>query len=115
MGIARRFFGLVCAVAILRFIASGAAVNPEEYQGRPIAQIRFEPAVQPVPIEQLRKILPLDARAPLDPSKVRAAIKALYATGRFADVAIEAEPAAGGGVTVLIRTVDQWFIGPFEV
>jgi outer membrane protein assembly complex protein YaeT len=115
MGIARRFYLLLCAVAILPSIASGVAVNPEEYRGQPIAQIRFEPPEQPVAADQLRKILPLNPRTPLDPAKVRAAIKALYATGRFADVAIEAEPASAGGVTLLIRTVDQWFIGPVEV
>jgi outer membrane protein insertion porin family len=115
MGTARRIFARVCSVALLPLTASGASVNPEEYRGSAISQIRFEPAQQPMTIEELRKILPLDTKAPLDPTKVRAAIKALYSTGRFADVAIEAQPATGGGVTVLIRTVDQWFIGPVEV
>jgi len=115
MGSSRRFRAPLCALVLLSPVASGAVVNPEEYRGRPISQIRFEPATQPLPAEQLRKILPIDAKMPLDPTKIRAAIKALYATGRFSDVAIEAQPATGGGVTVLIRTVDQWFIGPVEV
>jgi outer membrane protein assembly complex protein YaeT len=114
MGITRRLFAPLCAVAVLADVASGAAVNPDEYRDRPIAQIRFEPAAQPVPADELRKILPISPGVPLDPSKIRAAIKALYATGRFSDVAIEAEPSPTG-VTVLIRTVDQWFIGPVEV
>jgi outer membrane protein assembly complex protein YaeT len=114
MGSARRLITPLCAVVVLPYVAFGAAVNPEDYRGRPIAQIRFEPATQPIAADELRKILPFKPQTPLDPLKVRAAIKALYATGRFSDVAIEAQPAAGG-VTVLIRTVDQWFIGPVEV
>src|SRR5437764_15335115 len=105
----------LCVFAFLVYPGVAAVVTPDEYRGKPIEQIRFEPARQPVPSDQLQKILPVKPRAPLDPAQVRAAIKALYATGRFADVAIEAQPAAGGGVTLLIRTIDQWFIGPVEV
>src|SRR5689334_10451769 len=79
----------------LVYQASAAVVTPDEYRGKAVEQIRFEPAKQPIPSDQLQKILPIKPRAPLQPSQVRAAVKALYATGRFADVAVEAQPAAG--------------------
>jgi outer membrane protein insertion porin family len=106
---------IILPVALAVSSAPAAVVNPEEYQGRPIAGVRFEPPKQPIPTDQLHKMLDLRPRAALQPAQVRAAIKALYATGRFADVEIEAEPAGGGAVSLVVRTVEQWFIGPVEV
>ena len=45
---------------------------------------------------------------------VRAAIKRLYATGSYASVHVDSEQQPGG-VELIIRTTEQWFIGPVEV
>src|SRR5690242_12406259 len=115
MRIARPRLARLGLVFILVYPGFAADVATDEYRGQRIEQIRFDPPQQPIPSDQLQKILRLTPQTPLQPAQVRSAIKALYATGRFADVAVEAEPATGGGVTLLIRTIDQWFIGPVEV
>ena len=51
----------------------------------------------------------------LTPAAVRSAIKSLYATGRYTDVEISAEPAGADGLALVVRTKDQWFVGPVEV
>src|SRR5215469_9212129 len=83
MRFARRLYLPFYAAGIFPYLSYAASLSPEDYLGKPIEQIRFEPARQPFTPDELRKILPFDPLAPLDPAKVRAAIKALYATGRF--------------------------------
>jgi outer membrane protein insertion porin family len=107
MGTARRFAHLCLCIA--------AVASAEDFQGKRIAQVRFQPPRQPLPLAQLQEIVRLNAHTPLSPADVRRTIKSLYATGRYSDIAVDAEPAAGGEVELIIRTVDQWFVGPVEV
>src|SRR5689334_6995727 len=107
MGIARRFAHLCLCIA--------AVSSADEYQGKRVGQVRFEPAKQPLPSEQLQKIVRVNPHAPLSPADVRNTIKSLYSTGSYSDVVVDAEPASDGEINVVIRTVDQWFIGPVEV
>ncbi len=89
-------------------------VSPSEYTGKRVISIRFEPPNQPLTPAQLATYFPIKSGAVLTPTAVRSAVKNLYATGRYADVEIEGEPA-GGGMALIVRTVDQWFVGPVEV
>ena len=107
MGTARRFAHLCLCLAAL-----AAAADRQEER---IAQVKFQPAQQPLPLAELQKLIRVNARAPLSAADVRRTIKELYATGRYSDIAVETEPAADGEVNLIIRTVDQWFIGPVEV
>ena len=45
---------------------------------------------------------------------VRASIERLFATGRYADIQVDAEPY-NGGVIVTFRTTNSWFIGNVSV
>jgi len=87
---------------------------PATYEGRPITAIRYDPAVQPVAAESLQRMGLFHPGEPLRVADVRDAIKRLYATGAYSDVEIDAEPAANG-VELVIRTAEQWFVGPVEV
>jgi outer membrane protein assembly complex protein YaeT len=51
---------------------------------------------------------------PLDPSKIAASLKKLYATGRFTELRAEAEPGQGG-VHLLFVGRAQYFIGVVQV
>jgi outer membrane protein insertion porin family len=51
---------------------------------------------------------------PLDPDKVDLSLKNLYATGRFADLSAEAEPAEGGVELVFVGRA-QYFAGTVRV
>jgi outer membrane protein assembly factor BamA len=87
---------------------------PSTYEGQPIAQIRYDPPSQPVTRADLARLVPFQPGTPLRLAEVRQAIKKLYGTGQYSNIAIETEPAPTG-VVLIIRTTEQWFVGPVEV
>jgi outer membrane protein insertion porin family len=84
------------------------------YEGQRIVDIRFDPPAQPVASEDLNRLLTWKPGDVLHLVDVRAAIKRLYATGSYSSIDVDADPSAGG-VALVIRTTEQWFIGPIEV
>jgi outer membrane protein insertion porin family len=109
-----RCFASACILLSLS-LARAADIAPQsEYEGKPIQEIRFEPQSQPVSRADLARLLDLKPGTPLRLAGVREAIKRLYSTGRYSALTVEAEPA-GNGVTLVIRTAEQWFVGPVEV
>src|SRR5579883_3639386 len=111
----RSGWALVHGLLIWSFCAVAADLAPPvEYEGKPIAEIRFDPVQQPVVRADRARILPFQPGTPLRIADVQTAIKNLYATGEYADIEVEAQPAANG-VTLIIHTKEQWFVGPVEV
>jgi outer membrane protein insertion porin family len=98
------------------YIAAVIAVlaAPEDYQGRPVRAIEFRPENQPYSREYLYEILPVKAGQPLDLSQVRAAIERLFATGRYADIAVDAQSVSGGVILTFI-TSNNYFVGHVSV
>ncbi len=92
-------------------IPGGGSANLE---GRTISRIDFDPAVQPLPREELDRLLPLHAGSPLRQADVRQSLQKLYETGRYADAAIDAEPA-GDGVALRISTQFNYFVGGVSI
>jgi len=87
---------------------------PEDYEGRPILEIRFDPALQPLPDRELRELLPFEAGDVLDLNDLRAAIVRLYETGRYQSIAADAE-LEDGAVVLRFFTHSTWFIGRVSV
>ena len=81
----------------------------QQFEGKRISRIEYSPA-QILDPADLQKAQPLKEGTSLDPSDVADAIDGLFATGRFADIAVEAEPS-GDGVAVRFMTEPQWFVG----
>ncbi|HTD42932.1 MAG TPA: BamA/TamA family outer membrane protein [Bryobacteraceae bacterium] len=79
-------------------------------EGRIISRIDFDPPNQPLPTDELERLLPLRAGSPLKMDDVRATLQKLYETGRYSDVSVDAEPA-GDGVAVRISTELNYFVG----
>jgi outer membrane protein assembly complex protein YaeT len=103
-------FGCVCVSA-----ARGADLAPVSlYEGKPIADIRFDPVQQPLLRADRTRILPFQPGEPLRAADVQTAIKKLYATGVYANIEVEAETTADG-VVLVFHTAEQWFVGPVEV
>lgn len=96
------------AYSIAADIAARAA-----YEGQRIVNIRFEPPAQPITSDDLNGLLKWKVGDVLTLNDVRATIKRLYATGSYASIDVETEPMAGG-VELVIRTTEQWFIGTVE-
>ena len=109
------------AKALLRCVLLSCALSyaadlapPDAYEGRPIASIRYEPPSQPVTREDLARLVPFQPGQPLRLADVREAIKRLYGTGAYSNIEVEAVPEASA-ITLVIRTNEQFFVGPVEV
>ncbi len=79
-------------------------------EGRIIQRIDFEPPAQPLPRDELERLLPLHLGSPLQQTDVRQSLQKLFDTGRFADVTIDAEPM-GDGVVLRVSTQLNYFVG----
>ncbi|HTX35728.1 MAG TPA: POTRA domain-containing protein [Bryobacteraceae bacterium] len=84
--------------------------NDAAYEGKPVRNIRFSPEEQPLGASELHDILPLKMNEPLLMATVRASIERLFATGRYADIQVDAEPYRDG-VAITFLTSNAWFIG----
>jgi outer membrane protein insertion porin family len=84
------------------------------WEGRPISRIEFKPPQQPLPPEELTRLLPLKAGGTLRMDDVRDAIRKLYTTGRFADVSIDAS-LDGPNVVLTISTELRYFISGVNI
>ncbi|MDQ6706450.1 MAG: hypothetical protein M3Z85_10805, partial [Acidobacteriota bacterium] len=88
--------------------------DPEQYEGRQIAVIAFDPAKQPLEASELHEMLPLKENSLFRRADARAAIERLFATGRYADIQVDVQPK-GPDVAVRIITKNSWFVGDVEV
>ena len=93
-------------------VAPAGGAGPLE--GRIISRIDYEPAEQPLPREELDRVLPFKPGQPLRRASIPDAIQKLYSTGRFADVAMDGEPD-GAGVRLRITTETAYFVGQVSV
>ena len=82
----------------------------QKYDGKEVLTIQFDPVEQPLDPSELYEILPLKIHQPLTMASVRASIERLFATGRYADIQVDAEPYQNG-VIVRFLTKNSWFIG----
>jgi outer membrane protein insertion porin family len=98
----------------LGMFAGSLTAAPEDYEGRPVKAIAFRPEAQPYSREYLERILPVKVNQPLRLAAVRASIERLYATGRYADVDVDAE-ASTGGVVLTFITAGNFFLGRVTV
>lgn len=85
-----------------------------EYQGLPVRDIRFA-GIESGDLEQLRKIVSQKPNQPLDRFKIHDSVRALFATGRFADIQVEAEHSPQNEVTLVFRAVQNYFVGMVNV
>ncbi len=114
-----RTFTLLCCILLTAVLASAqsatesaALSSTAEFEGKPITEIHFEPPEQPYPPDVLNKLLPIKSGDVFRNDEMRAAIQALYGTGRYADVAIDARLAdSKNGVILRFITKNAYFVG----
>ncbi|MGA8345429.1 MAG: POTRA domain-containing protein [Candidatus Sulfotelmatobacter sp.] len=83
------------------------------YEGKVVQSIQI-PGVGEGDREHILQLLPQKAGEPLDRGRVSDSIRALYATGRFADIQAEVTPS-GEGVTLTFTTTANFFVGAVDV
>jgi len=124
-----RPFAIMTAGLLLWFAISpnvmGAAAegrSPEQaqqlsagarYDGKVVQAIQIA-GVPDSDRDHLLKMAPQRAGEPLDHTQVRESIRALYATGRFADIQAEVTPS-GDGVILTFTTSPNYFVGAINV
>src|SRR5258708_7351247 len=86
-----------------------AAAQISEFQGKRVVEIQFSPS-QTLDPDDLAKAQPVKVGEPFRAEEVANAIDGLFATGRFEDIIVEAEPT-GDGVIVRFITQTIWFLG----
>ena len=107
--------GSLIATPILAALCSVLlSAAPNDYEGKPIASVQFDPPTQPLTFSQLMAMLPLRIGQPLQATDLRDSIQRLYQTGEYADIAVDATLAAAG-VNLKFITKPAYFIGYFDV
>ncbi|HTM50167.1 MAG TPA: BamA/TamA family outer membrane protein [Bryobacteraceae bacterium] len=104
--------GLTVTAWVL-FLSPGAIAQVDGVIGKRIVDIQFTPA-QILDPADLAIAVPMKKGDPLRTEDVAAALDALFATGRFEDLVVEAEPS-GDGVVVRFVTKNTWFVGGVSV
>jgi outer membrane protein assembly complex protein YaeT len=84
------------------------------YLGRVVGEIRF-PNVPERERARLLSLLPQKVGQPLDRDRIRDGIVALYNTGLFSDIQVEAENLPDNQVAITFVTVRNFFIGTISV
>lgn len=111
--VTRQFGARWCPLFFVLHLAAAEVTAPAEFEGKIIKQVEFSPP-QPVGRGDLQRLLQLHAGKPLRMADVRTSIKQLYRTGEYANIEIDTSPAPGG-VALLIRTTEQYFVGGVDV
>jgi outer membrane protein insertion porin family len=94
--------------------AFGQDTLAARWEGRTVSRIEFDPPQQPLPLEELNRLLPFKAGDALRMDQVRDAIQKLYATGRYSDISFQADPE-GSGVAIHIATELNYFISGVNI
>jgi len=84
------------------------------YQGLPVREILLSGVRSDAESKVLSQIVQAQGE-PLDRTKIRQTIKNLYNTGRYTDVAAEAERTSDGGVRLTFVFQPNFFIGAVDV
>src|SRR5215467_1351572 len=101
------------ALAVFTWGASGQVSEVSEFENKRIVDVQFSPA-QPLDPGDLAKTQLLKKGELFHAEAAANAIDALFATGRFEDIVVEAEPS-GDGVVVRFVTQTAWFVGGLSV
>jgi len=93
---------------------SSGQIAPSPLYGKRISDIQFEPARQPLTRDQLGLTLQIRPGDVLEETALSQAIGRLWATGRYSDIAVQAEES-NGGVALTFQTRPAYFVSLVDV
>ncbi|MBV9300864.1 MAG: BamA/TamA family outer membrane protein [Acidobacteriaceae bacterium] len=108
------FAGHLFSPLFLLLIAVSGVLRAQDFNGRTVAEIQYDPQQQPIDSHDLQDAQLVRVGEPLDSNQVAATIDRLFATGLYDDIQVDAEPA-GNGVTLRFITRSRRFIGHVDV
>jgi outer membrane protein assembly factor BamA len=88
---------------------AAASASLSAWKGTRVDKVEFERVTFDAR-DALPAQLPQQAGEPLDPAKVTASIRRLFATGRYRDIRVEGQ-REGGGVTLVFVGTPRYFVG----
>ncbi len=100
-------------LAVFTLAGAALAAHTPSLWGRTVVDVRLQADAE-LTFSQFAAQIVQQKNQPLDPSKISASLKNLYATGRFVELAAEAEPQ-GAGVALIFRARAQYFVGVVRV
>jgi outer membrane protein insertion porin family len=95
------------------YAAVSAIGQDAGFENRVVMRIEYQPASQPLDVKDLERVQVLRVGSPLHATDVAESIERMFATGRYADIQVDAEPD-GRGVTIRFITRDKRFVGHVE-
>ncbi len=103
--------GRIPVLALLAvFCLLPAFAAPNDFEGKQVTAILFDPPQQPVPDARLKELLPIHVGEPLRTADIPVALQKLYATGEYLDISVDAS-GSDGGVTLRFLTRAASFVG----
>lgn len=87
----------------------------DSYRNRQVSTVRFEGLPKDSNAIQYLRGLAVQPGMPLDRRKLGDSVRALYATGRFAEIDVEAEPEGENEVTLVYVAKPSYFAGTVSV
>lgn len=98
-------FSTIAVMALPR-----AANAQQQFSGKNVVTISYQPAKQPIDPRDLAKMQLVRAGQPLDLQQVATTIDNLFASGLYDDIQVDAEPS-GSGVGIRFITAARLFVG----
>jgi outer membrane protein assembly complex protein YaeT len=95
-------------------VPASALAGNSAFEGQRVDSIVFVPDRQPLERQVINSILPFKPGDSFRTADAREAIQRLYATGRYEDIVIDANPH-NEGIQIRITTRNSWFIGRVEI
>ncbi len=104
------FAGRYLSHFFLLLLALCAIVRSQDFSGRIVTSIQYDPEKQPIDPRDLKNAQLVQTGRPLDLRQVAGTIDRLFATRLYDDIQVDAEPS-GNGVTLRFITRSRPFIG----
>ncbi len=102
-------FGRIC-LNLFTLLAFGATLQGQNFAGKVITAIHYQPALQPIDPRDLDRMLMVQTGRALETNQLAATIDRLYRSGLYEDIEVDAEPT-GGGIELTFITQARRFIG----
>ena len=105
---------LACLPALAQQSNSNVLQEALKYEGLTIVSLEFEPEDQPLTKAELEKRVLLHQGSPFHELDLRTSLQNLYSSGRYADLAVDAEER-DSGVALRFITQRAYFVGKIQI
>jgi outer membrane protein insertion porin family len=106
----RSYAARTVSIFALVLLAAGPSLRAQDFAGRTVVSIAYQPARQPIDPRDLHSMQLVVTGEPLDSHAVAGTIDRLFASGLYDDIQVDAEPS-GAGVALRFITKPRRFIG----